>query len=493
MDTHASVPRGCFIFRPPPARDEHLLSYLQRLGHSNGYLGRGMLAKFVRAVKAQLQTQNGRREFARYAGIEESTVDELRLRHQFIPGVSERPDQFARRCFFREPYSVYCSACVRERGVFRAIWNFRAVTICEVHGLWLTDRCPQCNGFIGWDRVSVSQCACGFELGAAPSEHAPADALRITQRLVAMLLSHGRGDLHAAQPFCADLDGMNALEWLALFCFLASTTRSTSPNRFHSSRGPGFEIEKTATTTAARLFRQWPANALSELNSRWGQPPLAKTSCPLISIRQLKQRPLIWHIYRPRRALSLPAFVNDMLERYVSTLTIHTRGKGLAVNPDNVVLNASMPPLVHMVEALPGIELPVDRGTAGTSLSAFMHGVRKSGAELLDLHQVEKLIRATRHQRTILVGGGFLRPIDGRRLLLSTEVDRFKCWLASLCMIARHISDAIPLSAISTEGGPKLRRILLSAQEGKVKLLRLPESSLTLDSCYVSTDSLVDP
>lgn len=492
MDTHASMPSARFIFRPPPAHDEHLLSYLLRLGQSNGYLGRGMLAKFGRAVKAQLQTENGRKEFARYAAIEESTVDELRLRHQFIPGAIERPDQFARRCFFREPYSVYCSACVRERGLFRAIWNFRAVTICEVHGLWLTDRCPQCNGFIGWDRVSVTQCACGFELGAAPLENAPADALRITQLLVAMLLNRSRGDLHAPHPFSADLDGMSALEWLALFCFLASTTKSTSSNRFHSSRGPGFEIEKTATTIAASLFRQWPANALSELNSRWGQPPLAKTSCPLISISQLKQRPLIWHTYRPRRALSLPAFINDMLERYVSTLTIHTRGKGLAVNPDNVVLNASAPPLVHMAEALPGIELTVDRGTVGISLPAFMHGVRKSGAELLDLHQVEKLIRATRHQRIILVGGGFLRPIDGRRLLLSTEVDRFKRWLGSLCMIACRISDATPLSAISTEGGPMLRRILLSAQEGKVKLLRLPESSLRLDTCYVATDSIVD-
>lgn len=492
MDTRASVPSLRFIFKPPPAHDEHLLSYLQRLGQLNGYLGRGMLVKFVRAVKAQLQTQDGREKFARYAAIDESTLDELRLRHQCIPGAIERPDQFARRCFFREPYSVYCPACVRERRIFRAIWNFRAVTVCEAHGLWLVDRCPRCNGFIGWDRVSVTQCACGFELGSAPSEHAPADALRITQLLIATLLNRRKGDLYASHPFCPDLDSISALEWLALFCFVASTVRSASSSRFHSSRGPGFEIEKTATTIAARLFRQWPANALAELNSRWGLAPMTRTSCPLISIRQLKQRPLIWHTYRPRLALSLPPFIVDVLEQYVSTLTIHTRGNGLAVNPDNVVLNAGKPPFVHMAESLPGIELAVDRDAAGISLPALMHGVRQSGAELLDLHQVEKLIRVTRHQRTILVGGGFLRPIDGGRLLLSTELDRFKRWLSSLCTIAHHISGAIPLSSISMEGGEMLRRILRSAQEGKVKLLRLPESGSTLDTCYVAQDVIVN-
>ncbi|MBN3534237.1 TniQ family protein [Burkholderia cenocepacia] len=209
------------------------MSYLLRLGEMNGYTGRAALPRFTRSMKLRLLKRDQIAAVAQLVGLDEKVLLELLHRHRHVRDAHSRPSYFAIRCFFREPHISYCPKCVRERGIFRAIWNFRAVTVCEQHGLWLVEQCPGCSELVGCNRPSLRSCQCGFDLGQAETTPAPIEAALINKLLLTKLICSAESDLLEQQLFCDDARRMGALEWLAVSNFLATIVVICSRNPGH--------------------------------------------------------------------------------------------------------------------------------------------------------------------------------------------------------------------------------------------------------------------
>ncbi|WP_373688626.1 TniQ family protein [Burkholderia pseudomallei] len=477
-----------FIFRPRPANDEHVLSYLLRLGEMNGYTGRAALPRFTRSMKLRLLKRDQIAAVARLVGLNEKVLLELLHRHRHVPDAHSRPSYFAIRCFFREPHTSYCPQCVRERGIFRAIWNFRAVTVCEQHGLWLVEQCPGCSEPVGWNRPRLRSCQCGFDLGQAETTPAPIEAALINKLLLTKLICSAESDLLEQQLFCDDARRMSALEWLAVSNFLATIVGRSL--HFHPTTRAALGTERSATLLAARLFVDWPTSAMRELN-RSSQSETDKWQSPLISFHQLSSRVPARYASGRRGVLSLPCFMRRLLQSYTDALTVHRQGPGLAINPSRVVASD---------DGTLGVQL---RGRTNTNASAasgdlefiplplLVRGIRDSNIVLHNNREVEQLIGATRLQRAALVRSGFLRPADGRQFVLSSEVDRFRQCLRENTTVATDLRNMVPLSALSPRGREMLGRVLTAVMAGRVPLFRQFKDSVRLDSCFVKRSSLV--
>ncbi|CAH2920024.1 MAG: hypothetical protein CPSOU_3562 [uncultured Paraburkholderia sp.] len=129
------LPLRRFLRRPTPTPDEDFRSYLVRLGEANGYTDEATLGQFVNLVKRELGAAGGVERFASLIGLNAHELCELIGRTRVTSDGTNRPGQFARACFYRERYKAFCPACINETGVFKAVWNFRAVVICENYRL----------------------------------------------------------------------------------------------------------------------------------------------------------------------------------------------------------------------------------------------------------------------------------------------------------------------------------------------------------------------
>lgn len=57
-----------------------------------------------------------------------------------------------------------CPECIRERGYWRANWDFAYSLVCPTHGAWLVGTCPNCRRRLTYLDGSAVQCGCGFDL-----------------------------------------------------------------------------------------------------------------------------------------------------------------------------------------------------------------------------------------------------------------------------------------------------------------------------------------
>lgn len=485
MATRAELVGRRFVFRPRPANDEHVLSYLLRLGEMNGYTGQPALARFTRSVKLRLQKRDQIAAVARLVGLEEKVLLELRYRHRHVPNARSRPSHFAIRCFYREPYTAYCPQCVRERGIFRAIWNFRAVAVCEQHGLWLVEQCPRCSKLVGWDRPRSTSCLCGFDLAQTETSPAPIEATLVNQLLVATVLGTRESDFLEQQLFCAEARQMGALEWLAVSNFLATIAGRSL--HFHPTARAALDTEKRATLLAARLFANWPTNAMQELN-RTAQSAADGWQSPLITFRQLTARAPTRYTNRRRGVMALPGFMTSLLESYVDALAVDRQGLGLAVNPDRVVSGANGTLGVRLHEATSAIAPAVSDDPDFVPLPDLVRGIREAKIVVHSNREVEQLIGATRAQRAALVRSGLLH--DRRQFSLSSDVDRLRRWLQDNSAITTDVSNMVLLSELAPTGRVTLQRVVTATLEGRIQIFRQFEDSARLDTCFVKRSSL---
>jgi hypothetical protein len=56
-----------------------------------------------------------------------------------------------------------CSACLRERPIWWAVWDLGLVTACPTHRCLLFNQCPACRRKLAWQRLAVHQCRCGLD------------------------------------------------------------------------------------------------------------------------------------------------------------------------------------------------------------------------------------------------------------------------------------------------------------------------------------------
>ncbi|WP_408399282.1 TniQ family protein [Paraburkholderia aspalathi] len=490
MATRASLPQGRFLVRPRPGSDEHPVSFLLRLGEANGYIGRTAICGFVKSLVRSMQSESGLESVAYSADLDPYQLKEMLYRPQRIPDVAERPGRFARRYFFRDRYSVFCPTCVRERRFFRSIWNFRAVAACETHGLWLVDRCPHCACLISWERRGALACTCGFELGRAEAKQAPMEVVLVTKLLVAALVIESESDLLAPSPFCEELTKMTALEWLALFSYLAST--SLGSQSFHPFCNDHLKVEKDAVRIAARIFLDWPESVFKELCTCWGQVELLGLEPPVTSVRHLRSRAPVGHAFRLSGPMQLPRFMRDTIEAYVSALTVHSQGVGLAVNPDCLVFSGDGVPTIRSGKSddSQGITIESRNACAILTLPNRVEELRRANIVLHDFGSIERLIRATPYQRRLLMHCGFLQPLEGRMLVLSSEVDKLRAWIERTAGTITFSPSLVPLSSLSPSRGKLLLHVIVAIQGRTMSLFRSLGDEIRLDKCFVAERSL---
>ncbi|QHE90388.1 hypothetical protein PI93_000070 [Pandoraea fibrosis] len=471
-----------FVRRPRPADDEHVLSYFMRLGEANGFTGRKALGSLVRYLTAALERPSERAAVSCALDVDESVMREISLRHQRVHGFAGHAKGYARRNFFRDPHVAYCPACVRERGLFRALWNFRALAVCESHGLWLLERCQRCCALVGWDRPGSTTCACGFEFGQAKTTAAPHEAVLISMLISAAIVGSDAANFVDEQHFCSEARQMSAIDWLAVASFFAIFVDGEP--RVSPRRRANLDAEKRATLLAVRWFTQWPRGAEQELNS--STQALCDPGGPLLfASRHLRSKiPARFLMYRCGE-LTLPDFMINLIEGYGHSLFVYSDGCGLVVNPNR---------LVSGEDGVLGLELPRAehvRSSAGKKrrnflpLARFIRGVRAANIVLYDNREVEILIGATAIQRAVLVDGGFLKVDDERRNMLSTEVERFRTWLTNASTYITDLDDMLPLSQLSVRRKELLLQILRAAAAARISLFRDTKGTARLDGCYV--------
>jgi hypothetical protein len=429
--------------------------------------------------------QGGLEEIAGYTGIEVHELAEMLGRPRRIPGSADGLGQFARRCFFRDNYTVFCPACVRERGLFRSIWNFRAVAACEVHALWLLDRCPQCAALVSWKRNSATRCACGSELGEAKTQEAPTDAVLLTKLMVSVLLDTSASELPALSPFCPDLRKVSAIEWLALFSFLATTSRPS--RKFHPASNEELQVERDAVVIAARVFTRWPTCLFEEISTCWRRFDIRPRGSPFIPLRALRARDPIRHADRLVGPLSLPVFVRDAIDQYLIEMTVNSEGCGTAINPDWLLFDGYEPSPCRILDCDgSSIRMPTAAKKASqVSMEKIAYDTKQTDVVLHDPTLVEQLIGATRNQRRALQTCGFLQPIHAGRLIPSSEVADLKDWLRSSSTKTPFWKQLVPLSAFSKRGEITLQRVILAIQSRAITLFRSSNDDMTLDTCFV--------
>ena len=490
MDTNYKASPNRFLVRPKPEDDEHPLSFLIRLGEANGYTGRDALYAFLARSKRCLQSRSGLENLAHLADLEVHELENVVRRAQWIPGNVQRLSQFVRRCFFRNPHIAFCPVCLRERGSFRAVWNFRAVAACEVHGLWLVDRCPRCSDHIRWKRDGIVTCGCGLDLREVIEDKAPTEVALITKVLTGALVDTMEDDLLTSGPFSHELDTMTALEWLALFNFLASTSQYSS--NLHPFGENPLKAEKDAVSIAARIFLSWPESAFEELSTCWRSTVSRLDQSPVISSTQLRARHPFRRVRRFAGPTRLPKFMSRALDKCLKTLTISSDGGGLTINPDWLVF-------------LPG-EMPGVRQSASddashpdtqshstctiTRLPQMMRQFRRANIVFYNYRLARKLVGATPHQSVLLKRCGFLLPTPTERRISSSEVDRLGRWLRRLAAPMPRDGQLVALSALSRDGGTLLQRVIEAIQSGTIQLFCSRTFSIKLEVCFVDVRSI---
>jgi hypothetical protein len=487
LAAHAPLTRRRFICRPRPAHDEHILSYLLRLGVMNGYTGQAALGRFVRSIQASLCKADEVATVARLVDLDVGILHELLDRHRRVPGVRTSSLYWATHYFFREPYIAYCPACIGERGLFRAIWNFRAIAICELHCLWLVERCPQCTELIGWDRPEPTLCKCGFDLDQTETEPAPVEAALISKQVVAAVLEIAETDLIEQQLLRSEARRMSALEWLAVSNFLSTIV--TRSHHFHPTTKSSLETEKRATILAAELLRASPTSAMQQLN-RISQSDVAGWKPPLISFEKLIARAPTRHLNRRRGAMALPDFLIELVHQYVNDLTVYREGRGLAVNPDTLETggDGSLGISIRRATKTGSSEAPSE--LEFISLGDLIQAIRQMNIVLHSTREAEQLIGATSHQRLALIRVGLLHRLDGSTLVLSSEIDRFLRWLRDNSTMTTDLSSMVRLSELTPMSCLAFQRVMTAVIARRIRLFRRSEDSVTFGTCFVAKGSL---
>ncbi|MGC7405387.1 TniQ family protein [Pandoraea pneumonica] len=472
----------CFVRRPRPAHDEHVLSYLLRLGEANGFAGRAELGGFVRYLTAVLERPSELAALARALDVDESVVRQISLRHRCISGFAGRAMGYARRNFFRDPHVAYCPVCVREHGRFKALWNFRAVAVCESHGLWLLERCQRCCALVGWDRPGPTACVCGFELGQARTTAAPHEAVLISRLICACLSGADRGDFVDEQHFCPEARQMSAIDWLAVASFFAIFVDGQP--RVSPRRKANLDAEKRATLLAARWFTRWPRNAEHELNQST-QAVCDPGGAVLIASQNLRTKLPARFLMHRSGVLTLPHFMINLIEGYGHALSVYSDGCGVAVNPNRLALGDTGELGIDLSR---GTRVRSSEGHQGRNflpLPLFVRGVRAANIVLYDNREVEVLIGATAVQRVVLVHAGFLQADAERQHILSTEVERFRAWLTSASTVTTHFDDKVSLSLLVVRRKVSLLQILRAVAAARIRLFRNTRGTAKLNDCFI--------
>ncbi|CAH2920022.1 MAG: hypothetical protein CPSOU_3561 [uncultured Paraburkholderia sp.] len=292
------------------------------------------------------------------------------------------------------------------------------------------------------------------------------------------------------QRFCAELANISALEWLAMCRFFASTCSGLYS--FDVSKDGESTQERKAISVAARVLRSWPRTTFDEINTCWGSLPPSDDGMPLVSLKRLRNRQPHWCIARLSGALRLPLFLGAAIDQYLSSLTVHSHGAGLAISPSAVALGSEGKPVLRApaIEYAKTMSVQTQAESNETCMASFVERLRVSPPVVHSFKEVERLVGATPHQRKLLSRCRLLLPMIDDRWVPASELQRFIQWLCDMATSYPTSMKVIALDALSRRQGALLERVVTAIATDEIRLFRKPADIIKLDTCFISAQSI---
>lgn len=272
----------------------------------------------------------------------------------------------------------WCPLCFRESAHLRGSWLLKISCVCNRHGAWLQEKCPDCGSIHCLEKVNFDQCGCGTSLVEVRAAKPVADSVfRLSHTVEASI--HGNSALPG-------FSSLSLTEWMKLITYLGQFTETCQPLK------PGKIANMHQLDTASALMSQagylldsWPENF---------HALLAAIQCQAESVGKTKARirdmfGTLYHVLYTDLSAPCFQFLRDAFERY---LLKHWSG---VVNKRH----RSFKP--ETVARHPRLTLKQAAKKAGVAPSTVRHFVR---AEVIAGNQIE------------LPSGRKLRSIDEQSL-----------------------------------------------------------------------------
>jgi hypothetical protein len=331
------------LVRPAPLKGESLRGFLLRVGERNG-CGRG--TNLFSALTGNHSSQYMVPDHAL-----DNVAQALALSRQEIESISYRPvakDVTSQCRFFGHTVSVnhlrshhpaVCPDCLAQQQAISGLWDLRAVCVCPHHGKWLIDRCPACGESLTWNRTSVANCKCGFDLRTAQTKPAPSDVLALTALVHEMVLNDLPTFAEQSLGYPEEVRQVPLNELLGLFRYAADVLVPAHPitqeERVDGSEA--FSKLSQAAVLMARLLKAWPDEMLLVLADL--APSHDEDAPTVLSEKEFNAyyRRVMKTALAPRSlCLNAPSFFKQALQQFRDEHCISVTGEGRYLNPSTV-------------------------------------------------------------------------------------------------------------------------------------------------------------
>ena len=170
------------LFRVEPIAGARSRGYLCRAAHEHGYCSPVSLAQIAGLQVSCLDREDTIEQLSYALRLEPEEWRSMCYHH--VKG----QNRFKQRSFCGQRVSAddlnyrrprLCSACLRERPIWWAVWDLGLVVACPIHRCFLFNQCPACNRRVAWRRPSVHKCRCGLDFRDLAPEAADSDLVAI--------------------------------------------------------------------------------------------------------------------------------------------------------------------------------------------------------------------------------------------------------------------------------------------------------------------------
>ncbi len=174
-----------FPFQDEIREGESGQGYALRMAHGNGLPNLSRVKHMLGKSHSTVLDANDAAKLAQWFG---GSVQLLEFAlERLTRGRREEAVQYAgqamgRSYFLTRSYPRVCPDCVRELRYCRIAWDISLSVACVRHRRVLSDRCPNCERALSWNRPGLDACNCGCLLSMGDIAEEPSD--------VELLLAH---------------------------------------------------------------------------------------------------------------------------------------------------------------------------------------------------------------------------------------------------------------------------------------------------------------
>lgn len=153
-----------------------------------------------------------------------------------------------------------CPKCLSEHAAVWGVWDLGLVCACPIHRCVLVHHCPKCGRRLRWQRPSLHQCYCQFDLRTVGSEPADSGLVAINAtiyRAAGFPVEAAKADMTAAE-FPSALIELHLDPLLRIIAHLGSTQEEKAGFMHHSRFASSLDAAIQTSKTATGLLANWP-------------------------------------------------------------------------------------------------------------------------------------------------------------------------------------------------------------------------------------------